>query len=162
MRGEKEYIPGIFAAALKRKEVCSEKDRLSKEIAGKLGTLITEHGGWNNEKREVVYIGSFPMFDSEKGHVTDPFYDVEVNFVVTNKDNSLPNGITVKVHKDRERGVRDLFSVSFTYSEGSQLFKINDGLGREISKIKDLEKLNKLVDRICAYGNKHLPHPEKT
>ncbi len=159
MREQKQYIPDIFAEASKRKETNSRKDKLSGEIAGKLGTLITEHGGWDNKKGEVVCIDSFPMFDGEEGLETDNFYDVKINFAATRKDNSLPDQITVKVHKNGQRYMKDLFTVKSTYTEGHQLFRIDDSLGREISEIKNLKKLNELTDIMCKYGQKHLPVP---
>ena len=157
MREQKQYIPDIFAEASKRKDASCRKDKLSGEIAGKLGALITEHGGWDSEKKEIVYIGGFPIFDGEEGLETDNFYHSEVNFAATRKDGFLPDSITVSVHKNGEVDTKKLFTIMSWWSVDTQVFKIEDNLGREISKIKDLKKINKLVDRICKYGQIHLP-----
>lgn len=173
MRKERQLIPDILDGSKKNQEKNSKAETVSKGIVSKLGEFITRHGGWDKEACEPINLGNFPMFDGEENTDTwDNFYDVEVNFTASNENSRIPDGIKIKIHKEGEKfEMRDFLTITSDTSYGSdrygsdgtsyQIFDIRDNLGHVITGVQQLKLVEKFVDKVCEYGDKHLPFPEK-
>jgi len=171
MNKDRHLVPVILEGSEKRKEKHAKADAIVEKIKDKLGEFVTRHGGWN-ETFGPVNLSTFPMFDGKED--TDHWlnsYDVRVIFTASRKDTRIPDGIKIEIHKDGENGsMKDFITISTVRSHGTdhyggdgsleQIFEIRDNLGRVVTGVKQLRIIDAFVDKICEYGDKHLPYPE--
>ena len=154
MHEQNPLIESLLVEATKREKASFKKEKIVNRIVDKLGTFLTERGGWNPGNNKISDIGTFPMFDGDES--SDLYFRVNIGFENNTKSVS-PDSIRVKVYKDGSpQNEKTLLSVTQGKNMGPQVFKIEDQLGREINKIADLRKMEKLIGRILVYGRKNI------